>query len=93
MRMILTRDRRDREASWRAAGTLRGYAFPVVLPYRQPGARPHEAARERRAEMPDRALNATIIVLGVFAALWLTFGQLVVVLYWMTERAGLLLGG
>jgi hypothetical protein len=43
--------------------------------------------------MPDRALNATIIVLGVFAALWLTFGQLVVVLYWMTERAGLLLGG
>ena len=62
-----------------------GYACLVVLPYRQPGERPPEAARERQPEMPDRALNATIIILGVFAGLWLTFGQVVVVLYWVVR--------
>ena len=52
----------------------------MIAPYRDPGPRLH-AVTERRPEKPDRVLNVTIIVLGLFGTLWLTFGLAITALH------------
>lgn len=55
------------------------YASIVVAPYRD-AVVSLPAARERKPERPDPAFNAIMLILGLWATVWLTLGAIVLIL-------------